>query len=236
MTDVLLPTTIEQKYVFPDPHKTILLDWLESFCVRDPKFYRGVVSSLYYDTPTFALYDEKRNSDYTKTKVRLRWYGAPTSGADSESVSCFLEVKQKQGSIRHKQRVAVTLPAQKLVPLNFADEEMRHLPRQLFSLIAIQSIQLQPMLVVQYQRHRFIDPQTRARISLDTQIQCPCANPDYFVRSPSTRLSQSVLEIKYPGFDLPEILKPLQPYVRKDSFSKYAQCYEQLMNPIAKRV
>ena len=76
---------------------------LERLCRPDPAFPTGTVFTIYYDTPSLECLDEKRNSDYLKTKVRLRWYrveGRPTDSA-------FLEVKSRVGSRRDKLRLAV---------------------------------------------------------------------------------------------------------------------------------
>lgn len=52
--------------------------FLAAYCRPDPEHPGGRVSTIYYDTPELCLLGEKTNSDFLKTKVRLRWYGEPT--------------------------------------------------------------------------------------------------------------------------------------------------------------
>ena len=63
---------IEQKYIFVEQQGDPILEWLHDFLIPDSEYYCGSVFSIYYDTPYMHLYDEKRNSDYLKSRVRLR--------------------------------------------------------------------------------------------------------------------------------------------------------------------
>jgi hypothetical protein len=62
----------ENKYVV-NAHQTFTaLRILECVCDPDPKFPFGIVSSVYYDSRNWDYLREKRDSDYSITKVRLQ--------------------------------------------------------------------------------------------------------------------------------------------------------------------
>ena len=67
-------TSFELKFTIDGRNVTAVRRWLSSICRPDPLFPRGVVNSIYFDTPELHHLREKINSDYLKTKVRLRWY------------------------------------------------------------------------------------------------------------------------------------------------------------------
>ena len=232
-------TSVEQKYVFAGMYADLLTSWLSTNCDLDPEFPLGTVFSLDYDTPTLALYEEKRNSDYLKTKVRLRWYDAydeirPDESADL--VRCFLEVKSKIGSLRTKNRVALSIPRQHLIDDPFRREEIAELPRRSGLDIADLPSALLPMLLVQYERARFVDSVTGCRIALDTRIRAVATHPHYVPARLPSQLSVGVLEVKGPERDFPDSLGPLGGYVRKAAFSKYATCWEQILQPVGVRM
>jgi hypothetical protein len=223
--------TIEQKYLFAGAKKQLILDWLDFHLVRSPEFYFGPILSLYYDTPSFDLYGQVSDGDYLKNKVRLRWYQA-NFASPAQTVNCYLELKHKCGSIRKKCRTLVKLEAGCLAGNIFEDDAIASLPGQLPELRSLFRLPLMPMLVVEYQRYRFIDPQTGARVSLDTNIGCRRANASHLPVATPVELGCGVLEVKGKGDKLPESLRPLNRHLKKQSFSKYAKCCEYLMAPL----
>ena len=226
---------IEQKYNFVGQQKTMILDWLEHCYTWDPVFEFGTISTLYYDTPTMSLYNEKRNSDYLKSKVRLRWYENLLESNRSSEVKCYLEVKQKIGSVRQKLRSEHVIASGKLINGLFSDEEILNLPSKAYELNYFPRGLLVPMILIQYNRYRFIDTHTNSRIALDTDIHSECVNVEYFPVSPPVHLDMGVLEIKGKQRNLLNTLIPMSCYLTKAAFSKYAQCLEHLMQPLNKR-
>ena len=236
MDDDYFQNDIEQKYVFPRFQVEAILSWMESFCLADLNFPTNLVSSLYYDTPSFSFYREKSNSFYLKTKVRLRWYGKLQSPLTDSPVNCLLEVKKKVGKIRQKKRIPLKILASKLSTCQFSDEEIATVPLQIADLIPIPAVFLIPMLIVRYNRYRFVDPHSGSRINIDMDISCPQVNPLYFPPGRSLNpLDVGVLEVKGKQMELPDILLPISKYLRKDNFSKYASCCEHLSNPLGIR-
>jgi hypothetical protein len=231
-------TSVEQKYVFAGMYADLLHAWLTTHCEPDPEFARGRVLSLYYDTPSLALYEEKRNSDYLKTKVRLRWYETceDVRHDSADPVRCFLEVKAKIGSLRTKQRVPVSIPRQYLYEDPFRQEDIVERPRRSGLDIPDLPSALLPMLLIQYERVRFVDVVTGSRIALDTGIRAVAAHPHYVPARLPIVLPVGVLEVKGPERDFPDSLGPLGGYVTKEAFSKYATCWEHILQPAGVRM
>ena len=93
----------EVKFVFPRHKGEQIIKWLQNRCDRDETFPLGTISSVYYDTIGFHALREKINSDYLKTKYRLRWY----SDNNNHKIfpNSFFEKKEKIGSARKKNRI-----------------------------------------------------------------------------------------------------------------------------------
>ncbi|MGH7828210.1 MAG: VTC domain-containing protein [Candidatus Binatia bacterium] len=222
---------IEQKFMFSAGKENLLLDWIEFHVVRDPEFYRSPIISLYYDTPSLDLYREASDGDYLKTKVRLRWYEA-VFGPDQQSVNCYLEVKRKYGTLRNKQRKGVALYPNCLGGDLFSNESILEVPALLPELNYFVRGILVPLLVVQYDRYRFVDPQSGCRISLDTGIGCPRANPAYISATTPLELASGVVEVKGSLETLPDFLLPMGHHLTRSKFSKYVRCVERLIEPL----
>ena len=234
LDDFIADGAVEQKFIFRWTDKDVLWDWLEFHALRDPAFYRGPIISLYYDTPSFDFYHEARNGDYLKTKVRLRWYQNAFSSAD-QAVDCFFEIKRKRGALRHKQRQAVTLPARCLGGDLFSAAQVVDLPRETGGFGCFNRGIVIPMMVVEYQRCRYVDAQSGARIALDFTIGCERVNASYVAGMIPFESMFGVLEVKSRGAELPEFLRPMRRYLNRQSFSKYALCCQRLLDPLAWR-
>lgn len=226
--------TIEQKFLFPIVAKQVLLEWLEFRLVRDPAHYHGPIVSLYYDTPALRFYNEVRNGDYLKTKVRLRWYQA-VFPAEQKVADCFLEIKQKFGARRYKRRQPVTLETGCLSGDLFSHPAILAMPELMPRLILLARGLLVPLLVVEYERFRFIDPRTGSRIALDSGIACSRVNSTYLPGMAPVKLPVGVVEVKGALDTLPDCLYPMRRHLRKRSFSKYARCCEVLIDSSAFR-
>ena len=234
--DPKLSQHLERKFTFVASHRGQILPWLEHCCVPDPSYDAGPVSSIYFDTPSLRLYDEKRNGDFVKCKVRLRWY-ADLDGTDPHTdVDCYVEVKQKHGRTSRKVRMVLPVPAATLTSDPFAAEEILSLPTRIPELGHTSPGGLVPMLLVRYNRRRFVDPATTSRIALDTDICCTAVNQAFLPGIPPVYLDIGVLEIKGKQTDAFASLEPIGVHLTNESFSKYAQCFERLMQPIGRRV
>jgi hypothetical protein len=227
---------IEEKYVFLNQQKGSIQAWLEHSCSADPAYDVGVVSSIYYDTPSLALYEEKRNGDYLKCKVRLRWYGEPGQRIEGPSMTGYLEIKRKTGALSVKKRKACSLPLEALTVEPLSREEILRLPAEVYDLGYLPKGLLIPVLLIRYTRHRFVDHRSDSRIALDTDICCSHVNEALFPWLAPAHLDTGVLEIKGRQRELPRNLDAITTYLSKSAFSKYARCIEHMMYPMERRV
>ena len=226
----------EQKFVFVERHKPLLQEWLGASVSADPAYPGGMVTSLYFDTPGFDLYREKRNGDYLKSKLRLRWYVDERKGDADGEIPCFLEIKRKVGSVRRKARLELSVPARCLRDRMFLDGTIERLSERAYELGGAHAVgsslsSLMPVAVIRYDRLRFVEHASASRIALDTNIRCERMNPMLLCGQPPVHLSAGVLEVKGPGDTLPQSLRPVGRLLRKDSFSKYAACLARLVDP-----
>ena len=214
----------ELKFVLPEARAATALAWMQRVCRRDPSHPVSTVWTVYYDTPGLTRLAEKLNSDYLKSKVRLRWYDEP--GETSGGV--HLEVKERIGALRRKVREPVELNAGDLehLPLHspvFQDVLVRLRP------LGFDPAALRPVILIRYERHRFIDA-TGARASLDRSLRIVRVNAQAVPRVAPLPVGMAVVEIKGREQQLPRGLEGLLRLgLRQTSFSKFAVCYLELM-------
>ncbi len=227
---------IETKYSFALGHEGILRTGLEAACVEDAEHPRGRVHSIYFETPGRLHLAEKVNSDYLKTKVRLRWYTDLADSRPAGPVPAFLEVKSKQGVRRRKERVALELPPDVLradAASMAVLEDAVHRARECGY---VPLGPLFPMIAIQYLRHRFVEPRAAARISLDSQISSTVFDHRFFPVAGARTLRHGVLEVKSKTGDLPRSFLAVRNFLnRKDSFSKYEVCWQMQADPLYRR-
>ncbi len=216
-------SNIEGKYTV-DVADQLLLSMLECLCRRDPKYPSDYVNSVYYDTANLALLDQKVDSEYHKNKLRLRWYGMP-SGSTS-TVSSYLEIKQKKGVQRFKARKRFEVPTNLLVPGRESFGELTAFADHVSELGWSPVGALFPMIVIRYHRHRFTEPVSGARISLDSRIKYTRVNGIFFPETGPRTLRHGVLEIKSDTGEIPPGMMAIKSRVNtRDSFSKYEECW-----------
>lgn len=218
----------ELKFIVDNSAVGIISEWLRCRCLPDPKFPAGIVSSIYYDTANWQFMREKINSDYHKTKIRLRWY----ADIDSEDPGdeSYMEAKFKTGSRRNKIRVKTGLVGDWLNRVNLENKKLLLVPQLLRTRGVNVASTLLPVFRINYKRKRFIEPLTGARLSLDYDISSPCVNRHIVPRSNPFRLQNAVFELKGVLTELPEVLHQLTAMgCQKQSFSKYSKCYENIM-------
>lgn len=214
----------ELKFVVPATAVPMLRAWLRGASVADPEFPHGIVSSIYYDTRDWRLLAEKVNSDYLKTKIRVRWYARPDTPAVGGPA--FLEAKYRIGGRREKIRVPLTETGTELLERGFEDRRVVELPRQLRALGLTVDEGLIPSMLIRYERQRWIEPASHARVSLDFNISCRQASRAMGPPVPGS-LHLAVVEAKGPFERLPPTLTIVTAAGgRRASFSKYWACYQ----------
>jgi hypothetical protein len=212
----------ELKLALPEARASIARGMLDALCRPDPMYAAATVSTIYYDTPNLRLLAEKLDSDFLKAKVRLRWYGPVAGGASAGRA--FLEVKTREGALRRKARLETPLDADWLDRANLSEPAVTGVVDLARTLGAELPERLVPALLIRYERRRYVEPASGARVSLDCAITVPRCNPALLRPGGPVRLGTCVLEVKGGGDDLPRALRPLAHVgARRASFSKYGE-------------
>jgi hypothetical protein len=221
------PGNHETKFVFNNTNSHLIVEWLSCSCQPDPEFPAGIVSSIYYDTRDWQFLREKINSDYLKTKVRVRWYSDINKNEPSEY--SYIEVKQKVGAIRKKIRIKTDIPGRWLSQVDLHNEKLLQIPSYLRMKGVNIPMHIHPVFQISYKRWRFVELMTGTRLCVDCDISTPRVN-ELLVPNPSPfYLRQGVFELKGSIKVLPDVLHQLTDMgCRKESFSKYSNCYNLL--------
>ncbi len=216
--------TIESKYIFNTGTEKIILSHLNALCQPDPEFPVGGIASLYFDSPGLHLLQEKVDSDFIKSKLRLRWY---TSNTSDKNLTAYLEVKSKEGARRHKHRIEVSLPSDILEEGHEDFCSVAEIVAPAINTLGISAKHpLFPMITIRYDRHRFIDHENGSRISLDHNIGFSRVNPVFFPDLGGRSSRHCVLEVKNSSGYLPLTLQSLQHVISpREAFSKYEECW-----------
>lgn len=218
----------ETKYVIPNNNAYQVIKWLRSTCEKDATYPEGTVSSIYYDTKDWKFISEKINSDFLKTKIRIRWY----SDIDNEIQydDSFAEIKYKIGSQREKVRIKTPFSGKLLNTIDLENSMLLQIPGLLRGKGVHIRRNLHPIFHIRYKRLRFIDMYSGSRICLDYDISAPRVNGYMIPRMNPFKLNLTVFEVKGNIQNLPVSLKPLILFgCIKESFSKYQACYGKIM-------
>jgi len=218
----------ETKFIINNSKSRQIIEWLQSSCSADPEFPAGMVSSIYYDTRNWRFLAEKNNSDYLKTKVRIRWYSDISNKKDFEK--SFIEAKFKIGNRRKKVRSSTPYSGTWLSRCRLDNPQLLEIPFLLGKEGIVLNQSVFPVYQISYKRLRFIEPYTGCRICFDYDISAPRVNNYMLPKSNPFKLQTAVFEIKGSVSDLPFHLYPLTDMgFEKASFSKYKACYEKIM-------
>jgi hypothetical protein len=213
----------ELKFVLASSRVPLALAFLSGACRPDSEYPHGIVTSIYYDTADHRLLAEKINSDYLKSKLRVRWYSTPE--APDEGGPAFLEVKFRVGARRDKARLAIPDVGSWLSKLPLHDRRLKELPALLRAEGCLLDPRLTPVVSIQYERRRLVEPSSGARVSVDTGIRVLGVNLQVTPPQPPTELPVAVIEVKGNLGDLPPALYGLTALgARRRSLSKYGAC------------
>lgn len=236
----------EMKYLLDRRQRDILEARIRECMVKD--VYSGSsVSSLYYDTPDFALIERSLDKPVYKEKIRLRAYDSPCMSSPS-----FVELKKKYKGIVYKRRIMASLRAAQLFlqgehyehvcrmfPLQDSDMQAQSLSLRSFQIareIAFSIARydaLSPSFLITCKRSAYASPDGDGlRITFDDDLACDYDAHDllHTIRAvPLLSEGHSILEVKNAG-PLPQwllsALNEAQAYPQ--SFSKYGRAYMNL--------
>ncbi len=172
-----------------------VLAWLPAVCLRDVVYPPAAVHTVYYDTPGLALLGEKVDSDYLKAKVRVRWY-ADLKGTPGGAV--FAELKGRIGNRRVKTRVALPIDGAAAASRPLHDRAWVDWLRPLAESSGYLPASLAPVLSLRYVRHRFVDPRTSSRLTVDEAIAVDRVNPQRLHGRSTGRLPRGGRRIQGP--------------------------------------
>ncbi len=212
----------EVKFIVPADAVAALAAWLPAVCHPERAYPPARVVTVYFDTADLALLGEKIDSDYLKTKVRVRWY-APRTGP-GRGVA-FAEIKARIGNRREKARVRLAADAAELETWAMDDARWEHVCDALLADGLPGVAGLSPLMKLTYTRRRFIDPRAGARVALDSDIVATAVHPRITGLVP-TVLNLAVLEAKGSALDLsPALAHAIRFGARRGAVSKYLECF-----------
>jgi hypothetical protein len=227
----------EIKFIFSNHRAHLIAQWLKQTCSPDQNFPYNIVSSIYYDTRDWQFLANKINSDYYKTKVRIRWYREPAE--NGENGVAFIELKNKIGAGRQKMRLEAPYSSEWFSKASLDDPKFLDIPIFLKSQGALLEYPVYPVFLVRYERYRFIDLYSGTRVCVDYNISTPKVNKHFLSTLPSlghvsqnplvSQLRTAVIEVKGVVDHLPTTLGHLVSMgCKKSSFSKYLACYQHI--------
>jgi hypothetical protein len=218
----------EIKYTVSNHKSQQVIQWLSSRCKADKSYHTQTVSSIYYDTLGWKSLNEKVNSDYLKTKVRLRWYSDIAYRHHSES--SFAEAKFRIGTKRDKVRIPTPYSGTRIANTALHDAMFSKIPSLLESNNIILRENYFPAYQISYKRIRYKEPLTGATICFDYDIWVSRANSFMLPHRFPLTLQTAVLELKGDVNEMPApLLGLVQLGCRKESFSKYYGCYKKIV-------
>jgi hypothetical protein len=204
MPQVAFTNRYEIKYLVEtrriDEIKEQLSDFFEPdpYSVANKGYY---VYSIYYDSPSYKYYSEKREGQLTRIKPRLRTY-LPTPEATPETF--FLELKGRHGQItlKRREKIGCDLAQALLRPSRGAlsPRELESPTLSEFTFLA-DRYNLLPCVTVLYRREPFNAAfYPGLRLTFDTLLQCSFRtrfnNPQHAF-APAIPFNYFVLELKY---------------------------------------
>jgi hypothetical protein len=215
----------ELKFTFNNLQAPLLENLLTLKCSKDPDFPVSKVESIYFENISGSAYAEKINSDYLKTKYRLRWYENPSieSLDDVSNTTVFIEKKMKYGSRRAKARESLKTDVRLLKGHDLSSPY--HQSWKNHFIASGTTANIEPYLQISYLRRRFMERIEGVRVSLDSNIRVERSNLLYLPPPIIQELPVGVLEIKGDSAEIPKSLGYItSTLARKASFSKYEQC------------
>jgi hypothetical protein len=223
----ILPERFERKYYLPPAKVGFAYGLLTQLCIPDVGFASEQINSLYFDTSGLDQYERSASGDYSKDKIRIRWYGENKDLCEAETI--FIELKSKRGFANTKQRLKLQVPAEKLALDNMGKGIIPRsiLMNTLASFGYFSFEMFQPVIKISYWRYRFSEMITGQRVSLDCHIRSTMVFPGLGNGQKELELPGAVIEIKGRSMELPVTLMRAQ-ILDADwtRFSKYSACID----------
>ncbi len=232
---------VEQKFYLAPKNIPLALALVRRTCRWDAEYPDEQINSLYFDTPDLDFHASSQAGEFSKSKVRIRWYGTecdPHVGKRGEGLESFspggmapvwLELKQRRGFAATKQRraIEVTLDALRPSRLSTGIVSASTLLTTMAGFGFFSARPLSPAVAISYWRWRFVEPRTGFRVAFDSQIRSSIARLGVGRGERGLRLPGAVVEVKGPSADLPACLLGLGAMGSSwTRFSKYSASIE----------
>lgn len=212
----------ERKFEVPAPCLGLARSLIRHTCRKDRQYPGGRVNSLYFDSRDLDQYEISDSGEFSKHKVRIRWYGETLP--DSGEVPVYVELKQRDGFASSKQRTKIPVPVRDLA--------LPGLQGGIIPAVRLEEIlagfgyfppkPLQPVVMIAYHRYRFNELTTGIRVSVDEDIRAAIVAPNLARTGREIRVTNGVIEVKGPTMDLPATLRRMSFLeARWSRFSKY---------------
>ena len=150
---------------------------MQAYFPPDPIYPEGQINTLHFVTIDLDGIQDKRNGEYCKNKLRVRWYGATPEARLPQKA--YIENKMAFLREKRKMRVEIELTNdQRNHPFNI--KSWSNTIEQRFSkLLFNYNKPLIPLMISKYQRQRYNDPGSDLRIALDQNIHVSRYSSDY---------------------------------------------------------
>jgi SPX domain protein involved in polyphosphate accumulation len=225
----------ECKYVIDEAQAAALRQAIRPYVAPDP-FARKrpdgcyEIQSVYLDSPNLRLYQETRDGNLNRLKLRVREY--PDTGADSP---VFVEIKRRYDRLVLKSRARMPRPVAAEMLAGVTDEipglsrEEQACHDEFMGWLL--RWQAQPVVWVGYTREAYVGTyQDDLRITFDRGLRCAPAEGferptehDWREMEPCRVVLELKFDVSYPDWMQRLVAKH---ELRQESFSKYANSVE----------
>ncbi len=225
--DVKPPQRFERKFAVSPKDIPMSLAFLRQVCRPDKQYPKDRIYSLYFDTADLEQYEKSASGDFSKKKVRIRWYGS--DARENGGVPVYLELKIREGFASSKKRQKFTVPPESLLPanLNHGILDKTTISQTLASFGYFPEMPIRPVILISYLRYRYSELQTGMRVCIDQDIRASVVAPELGRHAYEIRLDSGVIEVKGPSLELPVTLRYMRQLdVDWSRFSKYGCCLD----------
>lgn len=214
----------ELKYICSEGELLQIQMRIQALCQSDPHAQDGIynIRSVYFDDPQNRYFFENEDGIDPREKFRIRIY-------NTSDGRITLECKEKEHAMTHKESCPLTrVQYERLLEGSLREDMIDHPLLQRFY-IQHQQRNLQPKVIVAYERTPYVYDFGNVRITFDRNIGSSTCFQQFFdpflPQRPILPLGKQILEVKYDEL-LPDFLYSAMNLgsLQQTSFSKYYLC------------